>query len=146
MNTHHECPDCCPNDDLVCPYCGHNCDLQAKTILTDEDCHCCKCGKDIHCPHCGQVSHTDTDDKPQTKPCYSSCMHCYNKLPAKKEKRSMLADINPLAVLFAIGAVIGVPFGYMAFGAMGAIMAGSGVGLLVMLEVWFMVSLPDARR
>lgn len=40
------CIDCNPKDDYGCPYCGHNCDMQAKTIHGDEDGHCCKCGKD----------------------------------------------------------------------------------------------------
>ena len=41
------CEDCQEGNEYDrCPYCGHNCDMSAKTIRTDEDGHCHKCGKD----------------------------------------------------------------------------------------------------
>lgn len=40
------CSDCEPNSVYTCPYCGHNCDMSAKTIYTDEDGHCNICNKD----------------------------------------------------------------------------------------------------
>ena len=41
------CEDCQSSDAMVCPRCGHNCELQAKTLRTDEDAHCCKCNLDL---------------------------------------------------------------------------------------------------
>jgi hypothetical protein len=41
-----DCPECQDWDAMLCPYCLHNCDLQAKTIRSDEDAHCNRCGKD----------------------------------------------------------------------------------------------------
>ena len=40
------CPQCDTNDPYGCPHCGHNCDMSAKTIYSDEDGHCHQCHKD----------------------------------------------------------------------------------------------------
>lgn len=43
------CPDCKSGTNAEydrCPYCGHNCDMSAKTIQSDEDGHCNKCDND----------------------------------------------------------------------------------------------------
>lgn len=41
-----KCLYCNSADNYGCPHCGHNCEMTAKTIHSDEDGHCDKCNKD----------------------------------------------------------------------------------------------------
>lgn len=55
------CTECVfknPSDTESCPHCGHDCELSAKTIRTDEDAHCDFCGKDSYMGLDGKLHQT----------------------------------------------------------------------------------------
>lgn len=57
-NIKLDCSDgnvCNPKDKDCCAWCGHNCDLSAITIASDEDVHCHTCGKNSIMSHDGTL-------------------------------------------------------------------------------------------